>query len=195
MDKEQVITTSYENSRKETEHNKSMNSAIELGRAIMALLGPNKRLFLEYERAACMANEVNIACAYELGMECACRPEVKDVNKIDLDDPKMPDQAREYYLAFLNLMQSGGKVGYLKIVDGEVEFVETADQEQDVKPSQFPLCAIRINKGYTEDEAAKHCGVSTKKMKEIEADPGKMKASMTIKLRNLYGIPLDYISI
>ncbi len=110
-------------------------------------------------------------------------------------DPKMPDQAKQYYSAILNLMQSGGKVGYLKIVGGEVEFVETANQNQDFKPLQFPLSAIRIYKGYTEDEAARHCEVSIREMKKIEADPGKMRASMAIKLRNLYGIPIDYISI
>ncbi|WP_298202137.1 helix-turn-helix transcriptional regulator [Desulfosporosinus sp.] len=105
------------------------------------------------------------------------------------------DQTEQYYSAILSMMKSSGKDGYLKIDGSDVVFVETSDQEQDIKPLQFPLSAIRNYKGYTEDEAAKHCGVTTGKMKEFESDPGKMTASIAIKLRELYGIPIDYISM
>lgn len=59
----------------------------------------------------------------------------------------------------------------------------------------LPLSVVRISKSYTENEAAEHCGVSTEEMKAIEADPIEMSAVMAMKLRRLYGIPIDYISI
>lgn len=165
----------------------------------MALLGPDNHMFLEYERAVCMANDVNVGCAYELGMEYANKLDVKDNEQLIFrDDPKIAGQAERYYSAILSMMQSSGKNGYLKIDGTDVIFVETSDKVQYSTPSpirKMSLRDIRTYKGYTEDEAAKHCGVSTEKMKQIEADPGKMKARMAIKLRKLYGIPLDYISI
>lgn len=106
------------------------------------------------------------------------------------------EQAKRYYSAILSMMQSSGKDGYLKMDGTDIVFVETSDQEQDEKPftnAQIPLGAIRTYKGYTEDEAAIHCGVTTGKMKEFESDPGNMTASIAIKLRELYGIPIDYI--
>lgn len=110
-------------------------------------------------------------------------------------DPKMSDQAKEYYLAILDLMQSGGKVGYLRIKNNEVEFVESDEQGPGTNPLQFPLSSIRAYKGYTEDEAAKYCGVPTEKMKEFEKNPGKIPVSVAFKLRKLYGIPIDYIRL
>jgi hypothetical protein len=66
-DDEWLIAASYEDSRKEPEYIESMNTIIYLGKKIMALLGPNSHLFLEYERSVCTANEINTRCAYTLG--------------------------------------------------------------------------------------------------------------------------------
>lgn len=54
------------------------------------------------------------------------------------------------------------------------------------------LQAIRKSKGYTLHDAAEHCSTSETEMTEVEDDPGNMPASMAIKLRKLYGIPIDY---
>lgn len=60
---------------------------------------------------------------------------------------------------------------------------------------KLSLCEIRTQKGYTQNEVAEHCGISTREMNELEAAPGKMSATIAIKLRRLYGIPIDYISV
>jgi len=57
------------------------------------------------------------------------------------------------------------------------------------------LRTIRESKGYTLNEAASHCGISESKMEEAENKPGDIPASIAIKLRNLYGIPIDYIDL
>jgi hypothetical protein len=45
---------------------------IELGRKMMAILGPDNHLLLEYERSICITNEINIEHAYNLGIKrCA----------------------------------------------------------------------------------------------------------------------------
>jgi len=49
--------------------------------------------------------------------------------------------------------------------------------------------------GLTINEAAKHCKEPVREMERLEADPGTMPASMVIKLRRIYGVPIDYISI
>lgn len=55
------------------------------------------------------------------------------------------------------------------------------------------LSAIRIFNGYTEEEAGKLCEVSEEQMRELERDPINMAASMVLKLRGVYGIPIDYV--
>ena len=60
---------------------------------------------------------------------------------------------------------------------------------------KISLDAIRAHEGYTQEEAAEHCGVTASDMKEFETSPGNMPGSIAMKLRELYGIPFDYISI
>lgn len=60
---------------------------------------------------------------------------------------------------------------------------------------KISLQTIRISKGFTEEEAANRCEITLGKMREFENRPGKMPASVAIKLRGLYGIPIDYISV
>lgn len=60
---------------------------------------------------------------------------------------------------------------------------------------KITLQAVRISLGYKIEEAANHCHVSTQEMERLENDLGDMPASMVIKLRKLYGFPIDYVSI
>ena len=55
------------------------------------------------------------------------------------------------------------------------------------------LSSVRIAKGYTEEDAAKICGVTEEEMKKLEEEPESMLASMVLKLRKIYGIPIDYV--
>ncbi|MCO1599790.1 hypothetical protein [Desulfosporosinus nitroreducens] len=71
-DKEWVIEASYEESKKELEYIELINTVICLGKKIMALLGPNNRLFLEYEKSVCAANDINMRRAYYLGHKKSC---------------------------------------------------------------------------------------------------------------------------
>ena len=56
------------------------------------------------------------------------------------------------------------------------------------------LQTIRVCKGFTEGEVAERCGVTIGKIKEFENSPWRMTASIAIKLRKLYGIPIDYFA-
>lgn len=49
-------------------YKEQMEIAIEIGRKIMAVLGPDKSLFLQYERASCLAKEIRLEHAYQLGL-------------------------------------------------------------------------------------------------------------------------------
>jgi DNA-binding XRE family transcriptional regulator len=60
---------------------------------------------------------------------------------------------------------------------------------------QITLRVVRESCGYTVEEVAEYCGIALDKMKEVEDDPGAMKDSIAIKLRKLFGIPIDYIRI
>ena len=55
------------------------------------------------------------------------------------------------------------------------------------------LSAIRIHSGYTEEEAGRLCGVSGDEMRKLERDPIEMPVSTVLKLREIYGIPIDYV--
>ena len=55
------------------------------------------------------------------------------------------------------------------------------------------LSSVRIAKGYTTEEAAKICGVTKEEMGKLEDEPESMSASMVLKLREVYGIPIDYV--
>lgn len=61
--------------------------------------------------------------------------------------------------------------------------------------NRLALNIIRESLGHTIENVAKHCGVSVNQMKEYEKNAGDIPASIVIKLRNLYGIPIDYIKI
>lgn len=54
---------------------------------------------------------------------------------------------------------------------------------------------VRNAAGLTVDEAAEYCKVPAEEMRRLENDPGLMPASMVIKLRKVYGFPIDYVSI
>lgn len=110
------------------------------------------------------------------------------------DNHNISDKAKQYYSAILSSMQNDGRVGYLKLDGSDVVFVEIAEPKN-TNPLQYTLSDIRAYKGYTEDETAEYCGVSVRKMKGFESNPGSIPASIAIKLRKLYGIPLDYIKI
>jgi len=60
---------------------------------------------------------------------------------------------------------------------------------------RIALCAIRESCGYTLNEVAEYCGTTVEAVKEMEDSPGDIMASMAMKLRALYGIPIDYINI
>ena len=49
--------------------------------------------------------------------------------------------------------------------------------------------------GYSVEEAAERCGVTVDDMMGYEKTHRILKVIMLIKLRKLYGIPLDYIEL
>lgn len=68
-------------------------------------------------------------------------------------------------------------------------------KEKNIYMSQVTLQSVRISKNYTVEEAAKHCQVSVEDMEKLESQPGEMPASMVMKLRKIYGFPIDYVSL
>ena len=58
---------------------------------------------------------------------------------------------------------------------------------------KFTLRATRISCGYTEDEVARHCGVSTKVIDEVELDSGEILYSLLLKMTDLYNIAPDHV--
>lgn len=72
MDEEDFTQESYfinapMSPKESTEYKKYMSRAIELGRRIMEILGPNRSLFLEYEQNSCLAKGIRLKSAYQLG--------------------------------------------------------------------------------------------------------------------------------
>ena len=60
---------------------------------------------------------------------------------------------------------------------------------------KITLRMAREMRGYTVEEVAKKCGVGVSKITQIEENPKKLRASMALKFRMLYEIPLDYIRL
>jgi transcriptional regulator with XRE-family HTH domain len=52
---------------------------------------------------------------------------------------------------------------------------------------------IRKRRGLTQEDVAKHLGITVKKYAEYEKDPGKIKINMMAQLADLLGVTLDYI--
>lgn len=61
--------------------------------------------------------------------------------------------------------------------------------------NSLTLEAVRTISGHTLEDAASLCSVPVEQMKAYEEDPGKLPARATMKLRWLYGVPIDYIKI
>jgi len=57
------------------------------------------------------------------------------------------------------------------------------------------LSAVRNSAGYTIEEASEYCQVSVEEMRRLEGEPGDMLASMVLRLRKIYKIPIDYVSL
>jgi DNA-binding XRE family transcriptional regulator len=49
--------------------------------------------------------------------------------------------------------------------------------------------------GYTLDEAAEYCGVSTEQMEAFEREPGEIPKNVACKIKKMYNISLDIIEI
>ena len=60
-------------------------------------------------------------------------------------------------------------------------------------PFKVTLRAARESHGYTVEEVAKYCRISTKKMEALELDSDHITYEILAKLTRLYAIPLDYI--
>ena len=61
--------------------------------------------------------------------------------------------------------------------------------------TKITLKMAREMSGYSVEEVAERVGVSATKIIRLEEKPEKLRASIAIKLRLLYGIPLDYIKL
>ncbi len=66
---ERIFVDMYNDSLKDAEYAKHLKMAVKYGRRIMEILGPDSSLFLEYERAACMAKGLRIERAYQVGVK------------------------------------------------------------------------------------------------------------------------------
>ena len=58
---------------------------------------------------------------------------------------------------------------------------------------QISLKTARELSGYTADEVAKYCGVSTEVYNKIEIDPSQIQLSFIFKIVTLYGASLNLI--
>ena len=58
---------------------------------------------------------------------------------------------------------------------------------------QITLRAARISCGYTVEEVAEYCGVTTRVLNDLEIDSGQMQFLLMQKLTNLYRVPLDLV--
>lgn len=58
---------------------------------------------------------------------------------------------------------------------------------------QITLRVARISCGYTQGEVAKYIGVTPRTIRRWEKGGGDLAYKTLVKIRRLYGIPLDYI--
>jgi transcriptional regulator with XRE-family HTH domain len=58
---------------------------------------------------------------------------------------------------------------------------------------KITLRAARVACGYTEEEVAKHSGVSVDTLGKYEVDSGKMPISLIRKILNMYGVSSSFI--
>ena len=66
---ERIFVDMYNDSLKDPEYAKHLKMAVKYGRRIMEILGPDGSIFLEYERAVCMAKGLRIEGAYRVGIK------------------------------------------------------------------------------------------------------------------------------
>jgi len=64
-----IFEDAYKSVLRDMKYKRNTGRAIELGRNIMALLGKNSLLFLEYERSACLAEGIYLESTYRIGVE------------------------------------------------------------------------------------------------------------------------------
>jgi len=55
------------------------------------------------------------------------------------------------------------------------------------------LRAVRISNGYTTEQVAKHCDVSSDTILEYEANPSQLPLRLIIQLSDLYAIDPNYL--
>lgn len=58
---------------------------------------------------------------------------------------------------------------------------------------KISLKEARELSGYTINEVADVCKVSTEVMEKLEEEPELMSARVVVGLRKIYGIPIDYV--
>ena len=67
--------------------------------------------------------------------------------------------------------------------------------EEEENMFKITLRAARISCGYTVEEVAEYCGVTTDKLNEFENDCKGMPISIGLKISNLYNLPPSAIFI
>ena len=68
MDDEKLFTLIYEKAQGDTEYKRRESEISELGRKIMANLGENKELFLQYEKLVNLQESFTLEFAYQIGL-------------------------------------------------------------------------------------------------------------------------------